>query len=56
MKVYKSARDGGRKCLKLCEFGLAYEIGKFLLYDFCGTPHYMAPEIVRLTGYLSILL
>jgi len=49
LKVYKSPQDGS-KCLKLCEFGLAYDVGKFLLYDLCGTPVYMAPEIVRKTG------
>ena len=41
----------GSRCLRLCEFGLAYEVGTFLLYDLCGCPMYMAPEIVNRTGY-----
>ena len=49
LKVYKSPVDG-RKCLKLCEFGLAIEVGNHLLHDLCGTPVYMAPEIVKKTG------
>jgi len=49
LKVYKSP-DDGKKCLKLCEFGLAIEVGNHLLHDLCGTPMYMSPEIVKKTG------
>ena len=51
MKVYKKADDGST-CLKLCEFGLATEVGNHLLHDVCGTPMYMAPEIINKTGYV----
>jgi len=50
LKVYSSPEDS-KKCLKLCEFGLAVEVGSHLLHDLCGTPMYMAPEIVKKTGY-----
>jgi len=52
LKVYKSD-DGGKKCLKLCDFGLGFELGNYPIYDLCGTPIYMAPEIVSKTGYVT---
>jgi len=35
----------------LVDFGLAKEIDKGQAYTLCGTPDYMAPEIIRGTGH-----
>ncbi|CAG5129193.1 unnamed protein product, partial [Candidula unifasciata] len=40
----------GRITLKLADFGLAMEV-KQLIYTVCGTPTYVAPEILSDTGY-----
>ncbi|KAG1659312.1 Serine/threonine-protein kinase DCLK1 [Nymphon striatum] len=40
----------GNKVLKLADFGLAIE-AKDTLYTVCGTPTYVAPEILAETGY-----
>lgn len=43
--------EGDRvKCLKLGDFGLACEV-QGPLYTVCGTPTYVAPEILAETGY-----
>uniref|UniRef100_T1IPD7 Serine/threonine-protein kinase DCLK2 n=1 Tax=Strigamia maritima TaxID=126957 RepID=T1IPD7_STRMM len=45
--------ENGCKSLKLGDFGLAVEINESheLLYTVCGTPTYVAPEILAETGY-----
>ena len=40
----------GMRSLKLGDFGLAEETHQ-LLYTVCGTPTYVAPEILLETGY-----
>ncbi|XP_005105193.2 serine/threonine-protein kinase DCLK1 isoform X1 [Aplysia californica] len=42
--------DDGTKSLKLGDFGLATEV-KGPLYTVCGTPTYVAPEVIAETGY-----
>ncbi|XP_059139794.1 serine/threonine-protein kinase DCLK1-like isoform X3 [Physella acuta] len=42
--------DDGSKSLKLGDFGLAIEV-KGPLYTVCGTPTYVAPEVIAETGY-----
>jgi len=42
--------DDGTKSLKLGDFGLATE-AKNLLYTVCGTPTYVAPEVIAEHGY-----
>lgn len=43
--------DNGKvKCLKLGDFGLACEVTG-PLYTVCGTPTYVAPEILTESGY-----
>ncbi|KAH8418018.1 hypothetical protein KR222_010578, partial [Zaprionus bogoriensis] len=40
------------RVVKIVDFGLAtYCDGKRLVYQCCGTPHYMAPEIINNSGY-----
>ncbi|TKR68240.1 hypothetical protein L596_024247 [Steinernema carpocapsae] len=43
----------GIPLLKLADFGLAYELPEDdqLLYDICGTPTYVAPEVLAEFGY-----
>lgn len=41
--------ENGTRSLKLGDFGLAVEV-KDLLYIVCGTPTYVAPEILAETG------
>lgn len=45
----------GSKALKLADFGLAIEANQ-ILYTVCGTPTYVAPEILAETGYALFLL
>lgn len=41
-----------KKCVKLCDFGLATELPeRGRLYAICGSPTYVAPEILRERGY-----
>lgn len=40
----------GNRILKLGDFGLAQEVTE-PLYMVCGTPTYVAPEILAETGY-----
>lgn len=40
----------GRKSLKLADFGLAMEV-KSPMFLVCGTPTYVAPEILDESGY-----
>lgn len=44
----------GSKSLKLGDFGLA-TIVDGPLYTVCGTPTYVAPEIIAETGYMLLL-
>lgn len=43
-------RNDGSKSLKLGDFGLAVEVVE-PLYTVCGTPTYVAPEILKESGY-----
>lgn len=43
-------RSDGSKSLKLGDFGLAVEVTE-PLYTVCGTPTYVAPEILSESGY-----
>lgn len=42
--------DGSIRGLKLADFGLAVEVWQ-PLHAVCGTPTYVAPEILLETGY-----
>lgn len=39
--------------IKLIDFGFSRRLPKenYVLYDFCGTPHYIAPEVIQREGY-----
>ena len=37
--------------LKLVDFGFAKKLGKRETYTLCGTPEYLAPEVIRNTGH-----
>ena len=52
VKLDPKERDGpdARKSLKLGDFGLAQLVSE-PLYTVCGTPTYVAPEILAETGY-----
>ncbi|XP_023179817.1 serine/threonine-protein kinase GE16371 [Drosophila hydei] len=39
------------KVIKISDFGLATYYKGRELYQCCGTPHYMAPELINFTGY-----
>jgi serine/threonine protein kinase len=43
----------GEGHLKLTDFGLSklFSTGETMTYSFCGTPEYLAPEIVKGTGH-----
>lgn len=43
----------GSLSLKLADFGLAMEL-KDLIYTVCGTPTYVAPEILEEKGILTL--
>lgn len=51
-QVYE--HQDGSKSLKLGDFGLASLVDG-LLYLVCGTPTYVAPEIIAETGYVYVL-
>ena len=38
--------------VKLIDFGFS-TFGNQLHYDYCGTPHYISPEIISKGGYLG---
>jgi len=37
--------------IKLADFGLAKMVGDKLANSFCGTPEYLAPEMIKGTGH-----
>lgn len=38
--------------VKIIDFGFGVKLHKGeVLYDFCGTPHYIAPEVIKKKGY-----
>ncbi len=40
--------------VKIIDFGFGVKLDKGdALYDFCGTPHYIPPEVVRKKGYFG---
>ncbi len=41
--------------VKLIDYGFSRQLPRetFLLYDFCGTPHYIAPEVIQREGYFG---
>ncbi len=43
--------------VKICDFGVSCFLGKSdknrQIYDCCGTPAYMAPEVVQVGNYLQ---
>lgn len=41
----------GSKSLKLADFGLAVELKEDKIFEVCGTPTYVAPEILSESGY-----
>ena len=45
-------RDGR---LKVIDYGFSRQLPRetFMLYDFCGTPHYIAPEVIQREGYFG---
>ena len=45
------ANEDGCQSLKLGDFGLACEV-KDPLFVVCGTPTYVAPEVLAETGYV----
>ena len=40
-----------RAPIKLLDLGMAIVAHDQLVHDACGTPHYVAPEVLRLDGY-----
>jgi serine/threonine protein kinase len=40
--------------LKLCDFGLAADVGPSPLYDLCGAAAFLAPEILSQTGSVKL--
>ena len=51
--IHQNVTSSSRIFLKLADFGLAVEV-KNKLYVACGTPTYVAPEILNETGMLSL--
>ncbi len=37
--------------IKLCDFGLACHVGRINAFRYCGTPGYVAPEILKSEHY-----
>ena len=42
--------EGGKKIVKLCDFGLAVD-ARQILTEVCGSPSYVAPEVLRMQNY-----
>ncbi len=43
--------DSSRRCIKLCDFGFAVCCGERKLRSVCGSPAYMAPELLARESY-----
>ena len=41
--------------IKLIDYGFSKQLPRenYILQDFCGTPHYIAPEVIQREGYLG---
>lgn len=39
------------KQIKLADFGLSVRMGSSKMYEICGTPGYIAPEVLQSRGY-----
>ena len=38
--------------VKIIDFGFGVKLEKGeILHDFCGTPHYISPEVIKKKGY-----
>lgn len=50
--IFQVARNAEGLTLKLADFGLSMEVGDKKIFTVCGTPTYVAPEILMENGKL----